>query len=92
MPDIIPVLFGARWHPPVCLVQKSNVREIRGPAEAVSFMRDNFKTAGPTYSRAMSVCFAALKCEADCDTAKVFFLAAYESELQSRIGHQDISS
>ncbi|AXV16465.1 hypothetical protein CYG48_12675 [Neorhizobium sp. SOG26] len=87
MSNIVPVLFGARWYPPVNILDKKRVRQIRGPAEAVHYMRANFKFAGPALSRAVSVCFAALRLEAESDTAKMFFLAAYESEIQARKSH-----
>ncbi|MCK8779068.1 DUF982 domain-containing protein [Rhizobium sp. NTR19] len=81
MSHIVPVLFSARWYPPVNIVEKTRVRQIRGPAEAVRYMRDNFTVARPACSRAISVCYAALRLETDHDTAKMFFLAAYENEI-----------
>jgi hypothetical protein len=38
----------------------------------------------PAYSRALDVCFAALRCETELDIARTFFLAAYEEELEAR--------
>ena len=87
MSQIIPVLFHGRWHPPVNLVEKTRVRQITGPAEAVRYMRENFTVTNPACSRAISVCCAALRLEADHETAKMFFLAAYESEIQVRKSH-----
>jgi hypothetical protein len=85
MTDVIPVLFGARWRIPVCLVQQKRVRHIFGPAEAIRYMRTCFNDqSSPAYSRAVEVCFAALRCEADPDVARSFFLAAYEGELEAQ--------
>jgi hypothetical protein len=88
MTDVIPVLFRARWRMPVCLVQQKRVRKICGPAEAIRYMRSHFNERSvPAYSRAMDVCFAALRCETDPDTARAFFLAAYDGELEARRHH-----
>ena len=82
MSEIIPVAFTARWQMPVCFVQKRKVKKIAGPAEAIRHMRDCFNDkSGPSYSRAISVCFAALRCEAEPDVARVFFLAACEDQV-----------
>ncbi len=88
MTDVIPVLFGARWRMPVCLVLQKKVRKISGPAEAIRYMRTHFDVqSGPTYSRAVDICFSALRYEADPDVARSFFLAAYEGELEARRRH-----
>ncbi|WP_117196372.1 DUF982 domain-containing protein [Rhizobium terrae] len=88
MTEIIPVSFGARWGKPVCLVREKRVRQISGPAEAIRYMRTYFnERCAPAYSRAINVCFAALRCETDPDIAKEFFLAAYQGELEARRDH-----
>ncbi|WP_132413336.1 DUF982 domain-containing protein [Neorhizobium sp. S3-V5DH] len=88
MSDVIPVSFGARWGAPVCLVQKRAVKRIKGPAEAIRFMKTDFRErSGTAYSRAVAVCFAALRRETEPDVARHFFLAAYESELRARSEH-----
>lgn len=82
MSEIIPVAFAARWSTPVNVVRKKRVEMITGPAGAIRHMRDNFQDkSGPSYWRAVNICFAALRREADADISRVFFLAAYEDEL-----------
>lgn len=82
MSEIIPVAFAARWQKPVKIVQKKSIEKINGPAAAIRHMRDNFRDkSGPAYSRAVDICFAALRRETDPDIARVFFLAAYEDQV-----------
>ncbi|WP_081952681.1 DUF982 domain-containing protein [Neorhizobium petrolearium] len=87
--EIIPVAFSARWSMPVCFVQKQQVKRISGPADAIRHMRDCFMDkSGPSYSRAIDICLAALRRETDPDIARVFFLAAYEDQLaRAQKGH-----
>ncbi|WP_085423661.1 DUF982 domain-containing protein [Xaviernesmea oryzae] len=89
MSEIIPVAFSARWRTPVCFVQKRKVKRISGPADAIRHMRDCFiDKSGPAYSRAVDICFAALRCETDPDIARVFFLAAFEDQLAKAPRHR----
>ncbi len=82
MSEIIPVAFAARWSMPVNIVQQARVKRITGPGEAIRHMRDCFgDTSGPLYSKAVNVCFAALRCETDPDTARSVFLVAYQDHL-----------
>lgn len=86
MSEIIPVAFAARWRMPVCFVQKRKVKRISGPADAIRHMRDCFKDkSGPSYTRAVDICFAALRREADPDMARVFFLAACEDQAEKAL-------
>jgi len=81
MSGVIPVAFSAKWSPPVCLVQKNTVRWIRGPREAICCMRTEFADqTGPAFHRALDICFAALRREADLDVAKTFFVRAFEDD------------
>jgi hypothetical protein len=42
MTEVIPIAFSARWGVPVCLVQQNKMKWVRGPAEAISCMRNDF--------------------------------------------------
>ncbi|WP_408004489.1 DUF982 domain-containing protein [Pseudorhizobium endolithicum] len=80
--EILLVNFGARWNEPVHIVEKRKVESINGPADAIRHMRDKFRDkTGPAYSRAVNICYAALRREADPDISRVFFLTAYEDYL-----------
>lgn len=81
---IIPVAFEARWREPLLIIQKHEVEMISGPADAIRYIRKRFcDHTSPLYSRALSICFASLRREADVDISRTFFLAAYEDHLLS---------
>jgi hypothetical protein len=81
MTEVIPIAFSAQWGVPVCLVQQNKMKWVRGPAEAVHCLRNDFAVqSGPAYNRALHVCFAALRFESELDVAKLFFVNAYEDQ------------
>ena len=86
MCEIVPVRFALRWTVPVYVVHHRQVKAIRGPGEALRFMRTNFAVkSGPAYRRALGVCLAALCYDAGLELAKLSFITAYEDQ-QTRLG------
>lgn len=84
-PKIIPVAFGARWREPVLLIRKHEVEVISGPADAIRYIRHQFlREGGPLCCRAIDICFASLRREADIDVSRVFFLAAHQEHFMTR--------
>jgi hypothetical protein len=84
MTDIIPVAFAAQWSTPLHIIQKKSVMMIKGPAEALRYMKHHFAhKSGPAYFRAWNICLAAIRQETEPEISRVFFLIAYEDQLLS---------
>jgi hypothetical protein len=83
MSDVIPVAFSARWSMPILIIQADRIERITGPADAIRHMRTYLSNkTDPLYRRAFNVCLAGLRREAELDTARSFFLAAYQDHLR----------
>ena len=78
MASVIRILFSSRWRRSVYVGTDDLLsQQIRGPADAIRHMRDNFRCkSGPIYWHAFELCHAAVRGELQTEFARAPFVAA----------------